>query len=203
MRKLPETILTASEEYVHSDSCFKATCEEYTRDFQEAEVHRFEATNQSRKAKEMMQNYYENYENSSLPSNVSVMPEEIMTEIEGNMTMMESGNMSMMYGKVKEGIVRFRRVCYILCITKSSADLDLWSSTAEGRLSEQNSRGMESIIAPYQREILNRTGLTLDVYVSDLVDNLSIMYEGVEPDDEKHANATVIVNSLQTIKTVS
>ena len=41
------------------------------------------------------------------------------------------------------------------------------------------------IIAPYQREILHRTGLTLiGRYVSDLVENLSMKYEGVEPDGE-------------------
>ena len=106
MRRLPEAILSASEELEHSNSSYKTTCEEYTRDFQEAEQYRFEAMNQSQTAQETLQDLLENYENSSLPSNVSVMSQEENNKLEMNITgEIESGNMDTMYDKVKEGIL--------------------------------------------------------------------------------------------------
>ena len=103
MRKLPETIQAVSEGMSHSRTLHKATCDEYTIDFDQAEMYRYKAIASSRRTLEALANYLHHYNGSSTNQSRPYENEANRDEFERNVTATERGE-NEMFQKIKEGI---------------------------------------------------------------------------------------------------
>ena len=72
----------------------------------------------------------------------------------------------------------------------------------KGRLTEQNSAAIRSLLMKYGNGIKRKTGLELGVYIERLCRELSRPYRDIAPNDPRKASALDLLESLDKIEVV-